>query len=127
MTTVTFYVNQINVVPSLNGNVNVVKQVFWTALFELDGEKAVVPGEAFLADPDPASFIAIDSLTDQQVLDWVIASHGGQPWLDELTAFQTEMLSMANLRKQVVTWQTPLLDPKPWDQSYANQIAVTVA
>ena len=126
MTTVNFYVDSVGINPSLNGLGNVIKRVTWYAVFELDGEKSVVPGEAFLPDPQPESFVPIESVSDQQVLDWSIASHGGDAFLNELTAHQTTQLEYKKLRKSFVRWTTPLLDPKPWDATHANQIPTVV-
>lgn len=126
MTTVSFFVNTIGVTPSVNGLTNAIKYVQWYAVYELDGEKSVVPGEAFLDDPAPENFLPIETVSDQQAIDWAIASHGGQPFLDEMMAFQTMHLEQLKLKKSVVRWETPLLDPKPWVGTSANQISTTV-
>ena len=126
MITVNFYVDKVGVLPSANVLPNVIKYVKWVAIYELDGNKSVVPGEAFLLDPNPEKFMPIETISDQQVIDWAIASHGGQPFLDELLSFQKMRLEQKALVKATTLWTTPLLSPKTWDASFANEIPVTV-
>lgn len=120
-----FYIESINVIPSINGCINAIKRIVWHVIFEKDGIQSQGAGETYLNDPVAESFIPIDQLTDQQVIDWVVEKNGGANYLAEIRAYHEQDIDIKKLKESLITWEQPLLEPQRWNNTMSINYPVT--
>lgn len=90
--TTSFKVKQAFVNPLLNGMPNVIGKVIWSADITRNGVTSLAMGETLLDEPASDSFIEFDTLTEQQITDWVLAKEGGQAFIDMLVGIHAPNL-----------------------------------
>jgi hypothetical protein len=78
--------------PHVNGLADVIGKVFWEVTFEQDGLKSKGVGETVLDAPTSESFVEFAQLTEQQIIDWVIAKEGGEAFVNMLTGIHNPIL-----------------------------------
>ena len=71
MNNVTYKINRLEVIPSLNQFVNVVKTIHYSAVIRDSGYSAELIDTVNLTEPVSFQFIAYDDLPESTVIDWV--------------------------------------------------------
>lgn len=81
-----FKIDNITGFPEHNGLTNVIATVYWSIAFENNGGNSLAGGETVLnlSNIDPATYIAVQDVSEQQIIDWVLAIEGGQEFIDKL-------------------------------------------
>lgn len=85
-------IHEINVYPEYNGKQNVIRRVVVRVTFSKDGAESIGLIESVLSVIDLSNFVAIEELTDQQIIDWAIDAQGGEAMLSGLEAIHQEEL-----------------------------------
>ena len=85
-------------VPSSNGN-TVIGKVHWTVAIEDDGVVSMGGGDTILGAPSEDGFIAFENLTEQQLIDWVVAKEGGQGFVDMLSSLHQPNIARLKLER----------------------------
>lgn len=96
-----FKIDNITGYPELNGMANVVATVYWTCTFT-KGDGTSLGGGITMLDTsnlDAANFVAIGDVTEQQVIDWVIAKEGGKGFIDMLNQIHEPLCDSDALKK----------------------------
>jgi hypothetical protein len=97
------------------GAPNAVARVRWMCVLSRGAGKVFAAGQTDLQQPDPQSFINIAELEAQQVIDWVLATLGGQAWLDGFIAAHEEAMQQAEADAAFEPWHIPLVNPLKFD------------
>lgn len=71
MNNITYKVNKLEVIPSQNQFVNVVKTIHYSAVIKDSGYSAEIIDTVNLTEPVSFEFIAYDDLSESTVIDWV--------------------------------------------------------
>jgi hypothetical protein len=71
MNNITYKINRLEVIPSYNQFVNVVKTIHYSAVLSDQGYSAEIIDTVNLGDPIPFEFIGYDDLPESTVIDWV--------------------------------------------------------
>jgi hypothetical protein len=103
MNNVTYKINRLEVIPSYNQFVNVVKTIHYSAVIRDSGYSAELIDTVNLSEPVSFQFIAYDDLPESTVIDWVKSSVDTQ--------------KIENILKQKLAYiknPTVLKDP-PWN------------
>lgn len=98
--TYTLKPTELQTVPQLDGQTNVVVCVHWAYVGEDGGRTAAFGGSTNLSIDSGTGFTPFDKLTEEQVAGWVLAS-----WSDEETATRRAAIA------EQLTVSTPTL---PW-------------
>lgn len=109
-----FYIERLYV-RQYEGAPNSIARVHWVCVLKRNGAKVFAPGHTDLTAPDPAAFVNIAELEAQQVLDWVVAHEGGQPWVEALIAIHEPMMQQAEEALLLEAWHMPLINPVRFD------------
>jgi hypothetical protein len=80
----TFKAHSLRAVPSHNGQQNVVVMVGWSIRFTKGDFESFAGGESVLDASNLAEFTPLEQITLSQLEQWVIASHGGEQFMNEL-------------------------------------------
>lgn len=105
MITTTFNITQIHIFPTRSGRENVVGRIEWIAIFDRGEAFCSQRGETFLPIPeiiDP--FIDINLLTEQNLIDMLVAAEGGPSFIDTLAAQQISKLDISDKKVGMVPW-----------------------
>ena len=73
-----FNITEIYVFPAIGEYTNVVGKVIWKYYAEQDEVRAFGAGETLLNVDNIENFVDIESLTEDDIIDWVIATEGGE-------------------------------------------------
>jgi hypothetical protein len=87
-----FSIVKVLVNPGAGNLTNVVGKVSWEVVFERNGLESKGFGDTLLDAPAAPSFVEYDQLSEQQLIDWVLAKEGGQQFIDMLTAIHEPIL-----------------------------------
>lgn len=109
-----FYIDQLYV-RQYEGTPNAIARVHWVCVIKRNGAKVFAPGHTDLAPPSAEAFINIAQLEAQQVLDWVVAQEGGQPWVDAVVAAHEPLMQQAEAALLLEAWHMPLVNPVRFD------------
>lgn len=109
-----FYIDRLYV-RQYEGTPNSIARVHWVCVLKRNGAKVFAHGHTDLPAPDPTGFINIAELEAQQVLDWVVAYEGGQPWVDGLIAAHEQAMQQAEQNLLFEAWHMPLINPVRFD------------
>ena len=71
MNNVTYKINRLEVIPSYNQFVNVIKTVHYSAVIKDSGYSAEIIDTVNLGEPISFQFISYDDLPESTVIDWV--------------------------------------------------------
>jgi hypothetical protein len=71
MNNITYKINRLEVIPSYNQFVNVVKTIHYSAVITDSGYSAELIDTVNLSEPISFQFIAYDDLPESTVIDWV--------------------------------------------------------
>jgi len=71
MNNITYKINRLEVIPSYNQFVNVVKTIHYSAVITDSGYSAELIDTVNLGEPISFQFIAYDNLAENTVIDWV--------------------------------------------------------
>jgi hypothetical protein len=120
-----FKILSIKAEPQLHEKENVVIFVRWAVHFEIDeySNEAVIETRL---DFDPNStFVPAQDLTKEQILSWVIAKVGGDPFLARLEENHVSHLQIERAQKDLVDLPLSFVEnvPQPNDQDEANNTA----
>jgi hypothetical protein len=113
--TYTWEIGPFNLYPVKNELHNIIKEVHWrlTGTDYNTGYSSTIIGSEMLEEPDEASFTEFDSLTEEQVKQWILESMakstGKTPEQEE-----DELLSMIESRIQNKINPPMVLQPAPW-------------
>lgn len=73
----------------------IIAKVIWQVIFSEDGVESTGAGETLLPAPvNGEPFTPIDQVTEDQIIQWVIAQEGGQEFVDRLIAIHTPALEI---------------------------------
>jgi len=92
-TTHSFHITELRALPQVDGLADVVAVVSWQVVFTRDGQQTFGGGETHLNPPDGSNFTPITQVTEQQVVDWVVAKEGGDEFLQMLYGIHEGALS----------------------------------
>lgn len=109
-----FYIQELYV-KQYEGCPNAVARVKWVCVLKRGKGKLHAMGITDLAEPSTDAFINIASLEAQQVLDWVIAQEGGQPWVESLVTLHEDAMQNAEFNADFEPWHIPLVNPIRFD------------
>jgi hypothetical protein len=71
MNNITYKINRLEIIPSYNQFVNVVKTIHYSAVITDSGYSAELIDTVNLGEPISFQFIAYDNLAENTVIDWV--------------------------------------------------------
>jgi len=71
MNNITYKINKLEVIPSQNQFINIVKTVHYSVIIKDNGYSAEIIDYLKLSEPEPFQFIAYDNLTEATVIGWV--------------------------------------------------------
>ena len=108
MTTYTWSILQMNVVPFLDGQVDVVVFVNWQLTGVQDTYTADIAGWRNFELQQGAGFTPYDQLTEEQVIGWVQASYGE----NTISSFENNIQEKINA--QINPPPEPQPAPLPW-------------
>lgn len=90
---------------TINGIENVVKQVEWTMIGELEGQRFELSQTTTVPDPQTEGFIPLEQLTEAQVVDWVEANDTGIPSIKAHIQYVLDReVEKASLTQTVMPW-----------------------
>ena len=107
---VTFSIAKTLVWPEKNAMQNVVGIVYWECTFERNGATSKSGGETLLDVPTD-TFIPFDQLTEQQIVEWVIAKEGGVNFINMLKEINEPYLAYAESQMGLVEVKPSFLTP----------------
>lgn len=68
---ITYKINRLEVIPSYNQFINIVKIVHYSIIMKDGDYSAEIIDYIKLSEPEPFEFIAYDSLTEDTVINWI--------------------------------------------------------
>ena len=71
MNNITYKVNKLEVIPSQNQFVNVIKTIHYSVVISEEGYSAEIIDSIKLNDPVSSEFIAYDDLPEETVVNWI--------------------------------------------------------
>jgi len=92
--------------PERFGNTNVVGKVEWKCTFNWQGFESMGVGETALRIAPDESFIPLDQLTKQNIIDFVISSNGGPNWIERMKELHLDQL--VRMKHQSMMIECPL-------------------
>ena len=92
-TTHAFHITELRALPQVEGLADVIAVVAWQVVFARDGQQSFGGGETRLNPPDGSNFTPITQVTEQQVIDWVVAKEGGDEFLQMLYGVHDPVLA----------------------------------
>lgn len=113
---ITRKVIQIDTHPEKEGHQHVVSGVRWLMAATRSGFESVAVVYSVLPIDDLSQFTPIEQITKEQLLEWAIASQGGQEWVDSMMAHHDRCLALDEARAGTVPYTGQLafaLDPQP--------------
>ena len=117
MLTYTWTISSLDVAPSDDGMIDVIKVAHWRyrATDSVDALTTEVYGAQGFVAPDPASYTPFDSVTEAQVVEW-IEDAMGEERMDAMNA--SLVVAIENLRNppivtMPVPWAAPTPEPAP--------------
>lgn len=91
---------QLDCIPTVGSNVNIVYRVHWAYAGTHDGNTASFGGTTDLVYNDNGAFVPFAELTKEQVADWTLSA-----WTpEELTSRQTIISDQLNLATPALPW-----------------------
>jgi len=96
---------------TLDGLTGVVKLVEWILEGELSGQKFSLPQTTTLQDPEPASFIPLNQITEQQVVQWIENTVDLQPIKAHIELVLNKEAAKADLTQENLPWAPPVPEP----------------
>jgi len=105
----TFKIQRVQTLPQVNEHTNVVVRVHWTVEFLADGIQSLGAGDTVLDTTAIESFTPVDQITEQQMVDWVVAAEGGQAFLDSLGNFHAQQIRRGQIDAQAVDANLPFV------------------
>jgi hypothetical protein len=102
MRTLTFKINNLEVLAWQNDMVNIVKTVHYSAILTEKEYSAELLGSVDLTTPEPYQFINYDELSQELVLSWI------KPYLD-LQSIENSLVNKLNSIKNPTIYKNP-----PW-------------
>lgn len=96
---------------TLDGLTGVVKLVEWILEGELNGQKFSLPQTTVLEDPDPTSFIPLNQITEQQVVQWIETAVDLQPLKGHIEYVLNKEAAKASLTQENLPWAPPVTEP----------------
>lgn len=109
----TFKINGVFALPELDGRPDVVVRVRWTVIANEGSLESRGAGETLLSTGDFENFTPAAQITEQQLVQWVISTEGGQRFLDTLTAIHTTQLRKKILEANAIQLEYPFVEPPP--------------
>ncbi len=106
----TFKITGVLALPQLAEHENVVARVDWAVAAQEGSLFSKGGGQTLLDTTEITDFVPADQLTEEQLIQWVIAAEGGQKFLDDLTAFHVALLKQRVLETEAVALELPFID-----------------
>lgn len=106
--TTTFSVQEIKVFDASPEVTNVVGKVVWQCVLAYRDISILAGGETFLEYKPDQPFVPITELTQQQIMDWVIQTLGGAPFLQHYKENHAIHLELAYKEKNMRVWEQPI-------------------
>jgi len=100
-----FSVRKMYVFPKKGDNVNVVGKVDWAVTFSRNGVTSTGVGETLLGTDNIEYFVPIDEITENVVIQWVIAKEGGQQFIQRLQQIHEPNLQYQEKMAGMVEWE----------------------
>ena len=116
--TQTWKINRIAVRSSIENLTDIVSEVQWEIVTEEPNiSRHVANGLSFFGKPDPASFTEYNSLTEEQVLEWVKTQLGA-----------TELLRITTIGYDYVANQLTTIEDRglPWASTTSTNETTTI-
>lgn len=125
---VTFSIRSLFVHPQIDQNTNVVGKAAWHVLVETDdGLSSMGAGETVLEAPaQDQPFTPYESLTEDQVIAWVVQQQGGQTFIDTLWEAHQPVLDRMRSEKGLVETNLPFRPRMSADNLTPNSGAATI-
>lgn len=92
MTNISKQLHRVDVFPERDGLTNVIGRVFWAVVFERDGVASAGGAETLLAVDNIATFIPIEQLTKEQILEWAFEAQGGDAFVQQIQPYHEQQL-----------------------------------
>jgi hypothetical protein len=125
---ITYKLYEVGVLPTVGGHQNVVARVRWGIEYEESGVVSMAAGESLLNVNDIQSFIPIEQLSREQVIDWAFATHGGDSFLQTMLTYHTQQVNYQKAQIGIVNDTTIFqLDQPPGSQVVGQTIPQSVA
>lgn len=96
---------------TLDGLTGVVKLVEWILEGELNGQKFSLPQTTTLENPDPANFVPLNQITEQQVIQWIENTVNLEPIKAHIEIVLNKEAAKANLTQENLPWAPPVPEP----------------
>lgn len=96
---------------TLDGLTGVVKLVEWILEGELNGQKFSLPQTTTLENPDPANFVPLNQITEQQVIQWIENTVNLQPIKAHIEIVLNKEAAKASLTQENLPWAPPVPEP----------------
>lgn len=108
-TTYKWTISMLECVPNLNGLENVVQTIRWKFSGDDEVNYAEIDGVTSITQPDPTDFVQYASLTEEQVITWLIASIGEEDVASATSTVDSILESLANppIITPALPWETP--------------------
>lgn len=91
--TITFIPREVHSVDTESGLTDVVKRVEWEFHFTSEGHTSVGSGVTILPEPSPEDYIPVSGVTKEDLKNWVVETHGGDVFLDQILEFHQHQLA----------------------------------
>lgn len=106
-TTYKWTITMLECVPNANGLENIVQTIRWKLSGDDEVNSTEISGVTSIAQPDPTSFVQYTSLTEEQVVTWLIATIGEEGVASATETVDSILESLAN---------PPVITPTlPWE------------
>lgn len=100
---------------------NVVEKVIWKAKLSRNGVSTIAYGEVVLPSPDKSEgFVNVEQLSEQQLIDWMLNSLGGDVFLEGLKMGHAPHLDKLEHEANLVRWTKPLVG-----QDFVEQVTLS--
>jgi hypothetical protein len=102
---------------TLDGLTNVIKRVEWTITGKDGTVEFALPNTTTLADPEQQTFVPLEQITEQMVIEWIEAQELRLPSIKDHIALVVEReLEKQSLTDTQMPW-APVPEPMPAPQS----------
>ncbi len=114
----TFNITGARVIPQVGEHKDVLAKINWTIEFEKSGFKSFGAGETILDVSVIESFMPLDQVSKEQMVEWLVAKEGGDAFIEMLSGIHGQIIDAKILDAQSVPVDLPFITAPAPQQNY---------
>jgi hypothetical protein len=110
---INYIIHSVKAQPSVDGYANVITKVIWSISFSQSNIESIASVETVLDfdSQNTSSFIPVEQIDKETIINWVLEKEGGQGFLDILTPIHEAELQRKELESSLVELSLDFVTP----------------